>query len=177
LLTANSYSVVFYLSLFYTRTEIASRIAIFYAGQVIASAFGGLLAYGMFHITPSGGLFVWSYLFILEGCLTCLVAIASYFILPADIARAYFLTQEEKDMATLRMTLDSMEQVSDKFVWSEALSEFRTIHLYARMAIALTVGILPHASANFLAIMTQRLGYNVTKTNLVRPHAITRDVC
>ena len=73
-------SVVFYLSLFYTRVEIASRIAIFYAGAVVASAFGGLLAYGMFQITPSGGLFVWSYLFILEGCLTVVIAIAAYFI-------------------------------------------------------------------------------------------------
>lgn len=159
-------SVVFYLTLFYTRVEIASRIAIFYAGAVVASAFGGLLAYGMFQIKPSGGLFVWSYLFILEGCLTCLIAIAAYFILPADIAHAYFLTQEEKDAAQLRMELDGMEQKNDKFVWSEALAEFRTIHSFARLLIAFSVGILPNASANFLAIMTQRLGYSVTKTNL-----------
>lgn len=142
-------------------------MAIFYAGAVIASAFGGLLAYGMFQVTPSGDLFVWSYLFILEGCLTVLVAIVAYFVLPADIKRAYFLTQVEKDMAEMRIQLESMQNRNDKFVWSEAVTEFKTIHGVARVLIGFSVGILPNASANFLAIMTVRLGYSVTKTNLV----------
>lgn len=160
-------SVVFYLSKWYTRSEIASRIAVFYAGAVVASAFGGLLAYGMFHIKPSGHLFVWSYLFILEGCLTCLVAIIAYFVLPKDIPNAWFFTQGEKEVAEARMQLEFMQNRSGKWVWSEAISEFKTIHGWARVVIAFSVGILPNASANFLAIMTVRLGYSVTKTNLV----------
>lgn len=159
--------VVFYLSKWYTRGEIASRIAIFYAGAVIASAFGGLLAFGMFQVKPSGNLFVWSYLFILEGCVTCLVAILAYFVLPKDIAHAYFLTPSEKAVAEKRMQLESMENRSEKWVWSEAISEFKTIHGWARVIIALSVGILPNSSANFLAIMVVRFGYSVTKTNLV----------
>jgi cytochrome c oxidase subunit IV len=127
----------------------------------------GLLAFGMFQVTPSSGLFVWSYLFILEGCLTSLIAIATYFILPKDISTAYFLTHAEKDAGNLRIELDSMEARSNKWVWSEAISEFKTIHAWARLAIAFAVGILPHVSANFLAIMTVRLGYSVVKTNLV----------
>lgn len=159
--------VVFYLSKWYTRGEIASRIAIFYAGAVIASAFGGLLAFGMFQVKPSGNLFVWSYLFILEGCVTCLVAIIAYFVLPKDISNAYFLTPMEKAVAEKRMQLESMENRSEKWVWSEAVSEFKTVHGYARLMIALSVGILPNSSANFLAIMVVRFGYSVTKTNLV----------
>lgn len=162
-------SVVFYLSKWYTRAEIASRIAIFYSGAVVASAFGGLLAYGMFQVTPSGGLFVWSYLFILEGCLTCLIAIAAYFILPQDISRAYFLSAAEKEVAEARIRLEAMENRNDKWVWSEAVSEFKTVHGWARIVIGMAVGILPNASANFLAILTVRLGYSVTKTNLVSP--------
>ncbi|KAK5047746.1 hypothetical protein LTR84_006411 [Exophiala bonariae] len=171
-------SVVFYLSKWYTRGEIASRIAIFYAGAVIASAFGGLLAFGMFQVKPSGNLFVWSYLFILEGCVTCLVAILAYFILPKDIANAYFLTPTEKVVAEKRMQLESMENRSEKWVWSEAISEFKTVHGWARVVIALSVGILPNSSANFLAIMVTRFGYSVTKTNLytVAP-ALTAATC
>lgn len=159
--------VVFYLSTFYTRAEIASRIALYYAGSVVASAFGGLLAYGTFQLQPAPGLFVWSYLFILEGCLTCFFAAVAFFILPADIDRTWFFTPAEKDAARLRMEIDSMQVQTGKFVWKEALAEFKTIHSHARLAIAFTVGVLPHASANFLAIMTQRLGLSVTMTNLV----------
>ncbi|KAK5725229.1 hypothetical protein LTR17_013098 [Elasticomyces elasticus] len=144
-------SVVFYLSKWYTRTEIASRIAIFYSGAVIASAFGGLIAYGMFQITPS-----------------------AYFILPQDISRAYFLSAAEKEMAETRIRLESLENRNDKWVWSEAISEFKTVHGWARIVIGMAVGILPNASANFLAIMTVRLSYSVTKTNLYTvAHAAT----
>ncbi|KAK6381593.1 hypothetical protein LTS17_004652 [Exophiala oligosperma] len=169
-------SVVFYLSKWYTRSEIASRIAIFYAGAVVASAFGGLIAFGMFHIKSSGNLFDWSYLFILEGCLTCLVAIISYFVLPRDIANAWFLTQSEKEVAEARIQLESMQNRSGKWVWSEAISEFKTVHGWARVVIAFSVGILPNASANFLAIMTVRLGYSVTKTNLVSAFLLTESL-
>lgn len=132
----------------------------------MASAFGGLLAYGVFQI-KGGPLFVWAYLFILEGCLTCLIAIAAYFILPGDIDDAYFLTAVEKEVAIARMRTDTTQALAPKFIWSEALSEFRTIHAYARVLIAFACGLLPQSSANFLAIMTVRLGYSVTKTNLV----------
>lgn len=37
------------LSIFYTRKEIATRIAILYTGNVLATAFAGLIAAGVFH--------------------------------------------------------------------------------------------------------------------------------
>ncbi|KAJ9626829.1 hypothetical protein H2204_009845 [Knufia peltigerae] len=158
-------SVVYYLSTFYTRAEIASRIALFYAGAVIASAFGGLLAYGVFHIQHAA-LPSWAYLFILEGCVTCLLAMAAYFVLPRDISHAWFFTAQEKRVAESRILLNSMDVQSTRFNWHGALSEFRTIHFYARALIAVCFGILAQSSANFLALMTVRLGYSVTKTNL-----------
>ena len=45
--------VIYYQTQFYRRGELARRLAIFYAASNIAGAFGGLLAYGVFHI--SGG--------------------------------------------------------------------------------------------------------------------------
>lgn len=39
---------LFLLSLFYTKKEIATRMAIFYTGNMIASAFAGLVAAGVF---------------------------------------------------------------------------------------------------------------------------------
>ena len=50
---------------FYRRGELARRLAIFYAAQSIASAFSGLLAFGVFHI-HSGSLADWRYLFLIE---------------------------------------------------------------------------------------------------------------
>lgn len=42
--------VIYYQTQFYRRGELARRLAIFYAASNIAYAFGGLLAFGVFHI-------------------------------------------------------------------------------------------------------------------------------
>lgn len=52
--------VIYYQTTFYRRGELARRLALFYAAQSIASAFGGLLAFGVFHI-HSGPLASWRY--------------------------------------------------------------------------------------------------------------------
>lgn len=40
---------VYLLTIFYTRKEIATRIAILYTGNILATAFAGLIAAGVFH--------------------------------------------------------------------------------------------------------------------------------
>lgn len=56
---------VSFLATFYPRFSLAFRIALFYGSYAIAGAFGGLIAYGCFHI--DGPLWGWQYLFIIEG--------------------------------------------------------------------------------------------------------------
>ena len=56
---------VSFLTTFYPRFDLAFRIALFYGSYAIAGAFGGLIAYGCFHI--NGPLWGWQYLFIIEG--------------------------------------------------------------------------------------------------------------
>ncbi|KAL9111028.1 MAG: hypothetical protein Q9227_004461, partial [Pyrenula ochraceoflavens] len=57
--------VIYYQTTFYRRGELARRLAIFYAASNIASAFGGLLAFGVFQIDGTS-LADWRYLFIVE---------------------------------------------------------------------------------------------------------------
>ena len=60
--------VIYYLTTFYRRGELARRLALFYAASNIANAFSGLLAFGVFHINSK--LDSWRYLFIIEGAFT-----------------------------------------------------------------------------------------------------------
>lgn len=62
---------VYILSVFYNRKEIATRIAILYTGNVLATAFAGLIAAGVFHgMDDAMGLAGWQWLFILQGAVT-----------------------------------------------------------------------------------------------------------
>jgi MFS family permease len=57
--------VLFYLTTFYKRHELAGRLSIYYAASEIAGAFTGLIAYGVFQL--EGHIKGWQYLFLIEG--------------------------------------------------------------------------------------------------------------
>jgi len=158
-------SVVYYLSIWYTRTEIASRIGVFYAALVASSAFGGLISYGTFQMHTHH--YRWFYLFIIEGSLTMFVALVTFFIVPKSIRSCRFLTEAEKNVAEARILAESAEALENHFSWKEALSEWRTPHPYVRIIVAITYSTLLTSNNNFLAIIVGRLGYDTVKTNLV----------
>lgn len=57
--------VVFYLSMWYKRTETHYRVALFFSAASLAGAFGGILAYGIGFMRGTGGLNGWRWIFIL----------------------------------------------------------------------------------------------------------------
>lgn len=57
--------VIFYLTTFYKRKELAKRLCVFYAATELAGAFTGLIAFGVFQIQSH--LKGWQYLFLIEG--------------------------------------------------------------------------------------------------------------
>lgn len=52
---------LYLLSIFYTRKEIATRISILYTGNILATAFAGLIAAGIFEMDGMGGLSGWKW--------------------------------------------------------------------------------------------------------------------
>lgn len=159
-------SVVIYMSGFWTRADIASRIGLFFASNVIASAFGGLLAYGTFQINDNR-LRGWSYLFIIEGSLTVFFAIVMCLYIPRRLTSARFLTPEEKAAGIARQLSDSVDEVDGKFSWNQALIEMKSWHTYVRILISFSISVPLASNNNFLAPMVARLGYGTAKTNLV----------
>lgn len=98
--------MVLYLSMIYKRHEFQLRVGIFYASASLSGAFGGLLASAIIQMEGVGGLAGWRWIFILEGIATILAAGFAAIILPADLASANFLTQEERDFAVRRFRED-----------------------------------------------------------------------
>lgn len=113
--------VIYYQTTFYRRGELARRLALFYAASSIASAFGGLLSYGVFQI-KSGSLANWRYLFIIEGGCSMLFSCFAFWYLPYDAQSATFLTPEEKQLAFYRIQVDSSSVVGEKFNLKSAVS-------------------------------------------------------
>jgi hypothetical protein len=62
--------VVFYLSMWYKRTETHYRVALFFSAASLAGAFGGILAYGIGFMVGVAGLKGWRWIFILVSSST-----------------------------------------------------------------------------------------------------------
>ena len=158
---------------FYRRGELARRLAIFYAAQSIASAFSGLLAFGVFRI-HSGPLAPWRYLFLIEGGGTVIFALFALWYLPKSAAEAQFLTPQEKELAYLRLQIDSSSVVDEKLNIRDAFRIFQHWTSWAILAIQICLGVPLQGVQLFLPVIIARLGYGTVKTNL---YTVAPNVC
>ncbi|EER27942.1 Major Facilitator Superfamily protein [Coccidioides posadasii C735 delta SOWgp] len=157
--------VIYYLTTFYRRGELARRLAIFYAASNIANAFSGLLSFGVFQV-KSGKLKEWRYLFLIEGACTVIFAIFAYWYLPQTPAEARFLDPKEKALAFHRIQVDSSSIVNEKFNFRESLRVFKQPTSYIFLAIEVCIGVPIQSVALFLPQIIQRLERDTVTTNL-----------
>ncbi len=150
---------------FYRRAELARRLALFYAASNIAYAFGGLLAFAVFHI-HGGALDSWRYLFAIEGSCTTLFSLFAFWHLPKSASEARFLTDDEKRLAYHRMAVDSSAVVGEKFNLRDSFRIFRQPTSWLILAIEICLGVPLQSVSLFLPQIVAGLGYSTIKTNL-----------
>jgi len=170
--------VIYYLTTFYRRGELARRLAIFYAASNIANAFSGLIAFGVFQIKNSN-IPNWRYLFIIEGGVTVLLAIFAYWYLPRSAAAAKFLSEEGKALAFHRIQVDSSTVVNEPFRFRDAIRIFLHPSTYVFLCLEICTGVPIQAVNLFLPQIVQRLGFSTVKTNLytVAPNVTGAVMC
>ncbi|KAK0374474.1 hypothetical protein CLIM01_08187 [Colletotrichum limetticola] len=165
--------VVFYFTLFYKRSELGFRVAIFFGSALLAAAFSGLISYGVFQIEGTK-LQGWQWLMLIEGVLTVLVGVVAFWWLPASPATAWFLNDREKAAALARTLRDGSNKVDSKFDWKECFTLWKDWKFVFWLSIAFNYPVAFATTSNFLPQIVQRLGYSVVKTNLwtVAPNAV-----
>ncbi|KAL4872134.1 hypothetical protein BDV12DRAFT_7057 [Aspergillus spectabilis] len=155
---------LYMLSIFYTRKEIATRISILYTGNILATAFAGLIAAGIFHgMDDLGGITGWQWLFILQGAVTFVVAICSVFVLPDDPLHTRWLTEDERQLAHERILADTVGARNQTSTFSgvkEAANDPR-VWLFAFMQ---HMHLAANGFKNFFPTAVETLGFNTTIT-------------
>lgn len=76
--------LVLFLSYFYTSAELPIRLGFFWTTLSVTGIITSLLAYAIFHLEGYSGMAGWKWIFLLEGALTLLIGIASFFMMPAS---------------------------------------------------------------------------------------------
>lgn len=105
----------FYLiGMWYRRHEAQRRYTFFFSSTTLAGAFGALLASAIGKMDYMQNYRGWRWIFILEGVLTCVVAIIFYFIIPGFPEDAKWLTPEEREYVKARLEVDQGKSAAER---------------------------------------------------------------
>ncbi|KNG90930.1 hypothetical protein ANOM_000674 [Aspergillus nomiae NRRL 13137] len=155
---------LYMLSIFYTRKEIATRISILYTGNILATAFAGLIAAGIFHgMDDLAGLSGWQWLFILQGAITFVIAVLSIFTLPDDPLVTRWLTEEERTLAHARIVADTVGARHQTSTFSGLKEAARDPKLWL-FAFMQHMHLAANGFKNFFPTAVETLGFSTTIT-------------
>jgi MFS family permease len=107
----------FYLiGMWYRRAEAQKRYSFFFASTTLAGAFGGLLASAIGKMDGMKGYRGWRWIFILEGVLTCVIAIIFWFLLPDFPEDSKWLKDEERAYVKARLEIDQGKSALERAI-------------------------------------------------------------
>ncbi|OCK74042.1 MFS transporter [Lepidopterella palustris CBS 459.81] len=166
--------VVFYLSMWYKRKERQYRIALFFSAASLAGAFGGILAWGIAHMRGVGGLNGWRWIFILEGILTVLVALAAYFFISNYPLTTTWLSDDERSYIHARLKSDSDATNDEKFNWGEVFLAIEDIKCWLYGLAFHTLSLPLYTLSLFLPSIIKAMGFTSAQSQLltIPPYAL-----
>ncbi|KAG2181847.1 hypothetical protein INT44_008663 [Umbelopsis vinacea] len=162
--------VVYFLTLFYRKSEIATRIALFYSTSVLSHSFAGILAYYILRLRGSGGMAGWQWLFVIEGIPTMVIAVFAFsndsWYLPEAPETCSWLTAEERILAVTRLhsennvVLHESPHDIDASNRAEIIAAMTDWKVWVWM-LMFFCGSVPNTSvSNFLPIIIKGLGFD-----------------
>ncbi|KAI0389351.1 major facilitator superfamily domain-containing protein [Xylariaceae sp. FL0594] len=159
----------YYLTMWYCRKEIQLRQAMFFSAASVAGAFSGLLAFAIAKLDGLGGLEGWRWIFILEGLVTVVVAIAAYFILHDFPETATFLTEEERAFVIFRLKYQGSSdhesasgvQVAqtDEFDWKYVWAALKDVQIWVNVFVYWGIVCPLYGVSLFLPTIIRGLGF------------------
>lgn len=177
--------VAYYLTMWYTRDEMQLRQAMFFSAASIAGAFSGLLAFAIAKMDMVGGLEGWRWIFILEGIVTVLVAVAAYWLLFDFPETANFLTEEEREFVVYRLKYQGLSDTSkgekvedggrpkqmvaeaDEFKWLYVKQAFLDWQIWVNIFVYWGVVCPLYGISLFLPTIIRELGYKSSTAQLM----------
>ncbi|KAG0226733.1 hypothetical protein BGW42_003457, partial [Actinomortierella wolfii] len=159
--------VIYMISVWYTRREIAFRNGLFFSMASFAGAFSGILAFLISKMDGTAGLRGWQWIFIIEGGITILLGPLAFFGLPTSPATAYFLTPEERELTVARLRHDAGPAKEEHFSWKQFLLAVTDWQTYMFIS-GYFLGSAPlYALSLFLPAIIHDFHFSTAQTNLM----------
>ncbi|KAI5900471.1 MFS general substrate transporter [Schizophyllum commune H4-8] len=152
-------------SMFYTREEQTLRVGYWFLMNGTAQIISGFIAFGSLHI-QTHGFAPWQWLMIITGIITLITAVSFWFLFPDSPTTAWFLTQQERANAVLRIK-DNQTGVENKHFKKEQLIEALTDPKTWLFALLAAMNNIPNSLTNQRSIIVASFGFTTLQTTLL----------
>ncbi|KAI8335619.1 major facilitator superfamily domain-containing protein [Blakeslea trispora] len=166
-----------YLTGWYKTKELASRLSWFWALQNFASAFSGLISFGIFRLSGIGGLYGWKWLFIIDGIFTHIVGFIAIFYIPSSPfhtsggihGKSGWFTERQSQIAIARIIRDDVTKVNqkDNVTWRDVKISLLDTRLWTHMLICFSSMLPTYPVGTYLPTLIKSYGFPVTTSNLL----------
>ncbi|WVR00391.1 hypothetical protein IAU59_007534 [Kwoniella sp. CBS 9459] len=170
--------VILYLSYYYTKSELAIRLSFFWVSNYLANLITSFLAVGILQMRGVGGRAGWRYMFLLEGIITLIVGVASFFLLPSSASKTKawwrpkgYFTDDEVKIVVNRALRDDPTKSS---MHNRQALPVKTIikcigdyDMYPLYLIGIMFGIGGYPVNQYFQISMKSLGFTTLQSNLL----------
>ncbi|KAJ8070400.1 hypothetical protein OCU04_000775 [Sclerotinia nivalis] len=170
--------IVLWLSYFYTSKELPVRLSFFWTTLSGTTIITSILAYALLHMRGVSGWAGWRWLFLIEGLITLLVGLSSFFMMPASAVqtKAWFrpkgwFTDREISIVVNRILRDdpskgdmhNRQAITPKRLWNAA----KDYDLWPLYAIGLIAFIPQSPPSSYISLTLRNLGFSTFNTSLL----------
>ncbi|KIK93186.1 hypothetical protein PAXRUDRAFT_829222 [Paxillus rubicundulus Ve08.2h10] len=160
--------VAYYLTMWYPKYQYQYRLALFSGAATMAGALTGFLAFPLGHMGGVGGLEAWSWLFILSGIVTIVIALLAAVVMVDYPSTAKFLTKEQRSFVIQKRRRDTLQDQDDgqhaaQQVW-EAFTDWQ---VWTLSVVLMSLAAPVYGIAYFLPTLIKDFGYSLAITQLL----------
>ncbi|TFK49343.1 allantoate permease [Heliocybe sulcata] len=170
--------LVLYLSYYYTKTELPLRLAFFWMSSNACGVVASFIAYGVLHLRGTLGRAGWRWLFLIEGLLTLVIGIATFFMMPPSPTQTKtwfrpngWFTEREETICVTRVLRDdptkgdmhNREGLTIKRLWQAACD----YDLWPLYILGIMFGIPVGPPSTYLTLSLRDIGFTTFQTNLL----------
>ncbi|KAF6792050.1 transporter C1002.16c-like protein 24 [Colletotrichum sojae] len=164
---------VYLTSMWYMPRELASRIAWFYCTSALSGAFSGLLAAAIAKMDGVGGYEGWRWIFILEGIVTIVLGVCTFFFLiDSPVLSTRWLQPDEIRFLELQRFIKQGgrfqdEEKDEKFKWADLRAVVTNWRLYMQAWALLATSACSYGTKFTLPTITKAMGFDNTAAQLM----------
>lgn len=155
-------------------TVLTQSQAIFFSAAAVAGSFGGLLAAAINKMDGLGGRPGWAWIFILEGIVTVVFGVGSFWMVHDFPDEATFLDNLDKVRVIRRLKGDQQSSAEhEEFKVAYLVAACRDYKMWLGMIIYMGCDMPLYAFSLFLPTIIKDMGYSSTRAQLltVPPYA------